>query len=1284
MNGCPAVDRLEQFLEGRLEGPDGEELSAHIGSCRGCQEALERLTEAPVSLRVPLSPSRRSGGVLSRSLRERLEAPPSVVGSSSQVEAPAVPGYEILSELGRGGMGVVYRARHVKLNRTVALKMILAGVHAGPRELARFRQEAEAVAQLHHPNIVQIFDVGEANGHAYCALELVEGGSLARYMRQPGPPEDVARLIEMLARTIHYAHQAGIVHRDLKPANVLMHFPNARQDDQEARSASEGTLSGRLRAPAPSQPLSDRGERGERWWERGPEGGAIPKITDFGLAKRLDEQANATLSGELVGTPSYMAPEQAAGRARRVGPLVDVHALGAILYEMLTGHPPFKGATAVDTVLQVLHEEPVRLSRLRPDVPRDLETICLKCLEKNPNARYGSALELAEDLRRFRRGDVVLARPAGPQERLLKWVRRRPAMAGLVASIVLIAALGFAGVTWQWRETARARDDALQANLQARAALYQSVISQSQLRWRLNDFAGARASLERFDLDGGPDEVKSWEWGFLENLYASDLFTLEHAEGSSAGGVAVSADGKYIASAVAGQGSVLVWQAADGELAFALDAAPGAQRLAFSPDSGTLAVADTAGGVTLWDLPPGGKATQKSQYQFHSRGIVGLAFSPDGKWLATASWDWTVKVSDAAIGTPRYEALRHDERVHCLSFSPDGRWLATGDQAGHVRLFDFKTGALAATLEGHKSAVYGVAFSPDGKTLASAGSNGNLRLWDLVPWRSGRVRAGARRGNPLPMGNPATRPAVGTQGGKGATPSARTLPTADQPRIKQSLASNAGAALGIAFSPDGRYLAAGCSDATARVWTVGSGMQRVIFRGHTAPVEAVRFSPDGRRLFSCCPEQGAVKAWDLTRPAEFATLARTRHPEYPGQNLMGTWPEVKVWDLLRGSSGPTQASTGPDVEALAFQDEGRRLVSVTVGGRLQTWETASGLLLDERPLPLYGDLVSPAVLANFSADGRLLAARRNEPGDQGRVAGIWDTDGVRLLATLKGHRYPLFGVRFSADGRRLATVSCDRASAGRPHEVKVWDSETGRLLRSWEGSGHIFVLAFSPDGKWLATGGENGLVKVLDWEKNRTVFERREHKGAVTALAFGRDGQALASAGAGDQSVKVIETGKWRVKATAEAPGVLCDLAFSRDGRRLAGISRDELKLWDVASGQELLALRGAPQRHRDPSFNPRLAFSPDGRLLAGSNWDESISVWESESPSPALREARRRAAERRAGLWHLQEAERCVLFKNEFGRQFHVARIGTGPLPPPLRDRRDHLLRQSVAEKEE
>jgi serine/threonine protein kinase len=262
MNACPAVDRLEQFLEGRLEGVAGEELSIHIGTCRPCQEALERLTEAPVSLRGTLSASRRSSGGLSRSLQQRLEAPPRAEDGTGRSETPAVPGYEILSELGRGGMGVVYRARHVRLNRTVALKMVLSGPHAGPRELERFRQEAEAVARLHHPNIVQIFDIGEANGHAYCALELVEGGSLVRYMRQPPPPEEVARLIEMLARTIHYAHQAGIVHRDLKPANVLMHFPNARQKDgQEAHRtptpprAGGSEARGARAAPSPRSPI---------------------------------------------------------------------------------------------------------------------------------------------------------------------------------------------------------------------------------------------------------------------------------------------------------------------------------------------------------------------------------------------------------------------------------------------------------------------------------------------------------------------------------------------------------------------------------------------------------------------------------------------------------------------------------------------------------------------------------------------------------------------------------------------------------------------------------------------------------------------------------------------------------------------------------------------------------------------------------------------------------------------------------------------------------------------
>jgi serine/threonine-protein kinase len=302
----------------------------------------------------------------------------------------SVPGYEILGVLGRGGMGVVYKARHRALKRTVALKMILAAGHAGPRELARFRTEAEAAARLQHPNIVQVFDVGEADGHPYCALEFVEGGNLAsKIAAKLLPAREAARLVETLARAVQLAHSCNVVHRDLKPSNILL--------------ATDGT----------------------------------PKITDFGLARRLDDDSGATQAGAIMGTPSYMAPEQASGRTHEAGPAADIYALGAILYECLTGQPPFKGQTMGETLDLVRTQEPTPPSRLRPGLPRDLETICLKCLEKDPGRRYPSAAELADDLKRYQRGEPITARPVGRVERVVKWVRRNLAVVVAAAAVVL-------------------------------------------------------------------------------------------------------------------------------------------------------------------------------------------------------------------------------------------------------------------------------------------------------------------------------------------------------------------------------------------------------------------------------------------------------------------------------------------------------------------------------------------------------------------------------------------------------------------------------------------------------------------------------------------------------------------------------------------------------------------------------------------------------------------------------------------------------------------------------
>jgi tetratricopeptide (TPR) repeat protein len=314
----------------------------------------------------------------------------------------SVPGYEILGELGRGGMGVVYKARQVSLDRLVALKMVLAGAHAGPDALARFRAEAEAVARLQHPNIVQVYEIGASAGVPYFSLEFVEGGALDRRLDgTPRPPADAARLVETLARAVQEAHARGIVHRDLKPANVLV--------------SADGT----------------------------------PKIADFGLAKRLDAEGNQTRSGAVLGTPSYMAPEQAGGKSI-VGPAADIYSLGAVLYELLTGRPPFKAASALDTVLLVVSEEPVAPSRVVPRLPRDLETVCLKCLEKDPARRYASAAALAEDLHRFLAGEPILCRPTPWWERVLKWARRRPAAAALLGvSAVALGVLLAVGLVYQ-------------------------------------------------------------------------------------------------------------------------------------------------------------------------------------------------------------------------------------------------------------------------------------------------------------------------------------------------------------------------------------------------------------------------------------------------------------------------------------------------------------------------------------------------------------------------------------------------------------------------------------------------------------------------------------------------------------------------------------------------------------------------------------------------------------------------------------------------------------------
>jgi serine/threonine protein kinase/Tfp pilus assembly protein PilF len=466
---------LEEMLE---SGRAPEEV------CRDCQELLPEVRR------------RWKGFQLVDGSLEALfpgpETPPhgdSVGADVAQPGLPQVPGYEVQGELGRGGMGVVYRAWHLRLGRAVALKMLLAGPCARPVELERFRREAQAVAALRHPNIVQVYDVGDVDGRPYFTMELVEGGSLAEQIHGvPQPARQAAALVATLADAIHAAHRGGIIHRDLKPANVLLqeekqNLPQRRKDAKEERKEEEEGGEGPPLPPSLGvSPLRLCAFAGDS-------ASCTPKVTDFGLARRLEGEGGLTLSGVLVGTPSYMAPEQARGDKESIGPATDIYALGAILYELLTGRPPFRAESAAATLQQVVANEPVPPARLNPQAPRDLDTICLKCLHKEPRRRYASAAELADDLRRFGRGEPITARPVGPLERGARWVRRRPALAAALAAGVLLAStLVGAALWWHGQRTA------LEASARAYA---EADLSESKRLRDRGEFAASAAVLRR-------------------------------------------------------------------------------------------------------------------------------------------------------------------------------------------------------------------------------------------------------------------------------------------------------------------------------------------------------------------------------------------------------------------------------------------------------------------------------------------------------------------------------------------------------------------------------------------------------------------------------------------------------------------------------------------------------------------------------------------------------------------------------------------------------------------
>jgi eukaryotic-like serine/threonine-protein kinase len=781
MKFCPSREQLGELLSDGLPQADREALERHVGECAGCQQVLSELADSgepgrwerllrrreektilttPVAGAGELEPKKEFLDRL-RSLRGSGEpsAPEPVTltvpGGSGQrtgeVRAgarapswPKLPAYEILRELGRGGMSVVYLARQALLNRLVALKMIVAGIDTNPEYRFRLLQEARAVAQLHHPNIVAIYDIGEHEDRLFLSLEYVSGGSLHdRIHRTPQAPAAAARLVETLARAMHYAHQYGVVHRDLKPANVLL-----QQEFDGARPETEET-----------------GRQGDKEGRR--QESFIPKITDFGVAKLMNDAAGPTRTGAFVGTPSYMAPEQAGG-VGEIGPRTDVYALGAILYELLTGRPPFWAADPLDTLLQVRFQEPAPPTALQPAVPRDLITICLKCLQKESTERYASALDLAKDLRRFQAGEPIDARPPGPIERARHWVRRHPVPAGSLAAALVAIGAGFAGLSYGYI----AAKNAFTAEAARRHAtendLYFAYVSLSERLVRGNDFRSASVLLEKCLPAEGDEDHRRWEWYYLKHVCstpsvqtprgkadnhsvarnATGRLITPHAGQRPIDQLSFSADGRELMLVAHKDRLVIRIDPQTGNLVrraslplpTTSDQAASVKSLTLSSDGRRLASAafDSAPAdraqIKIWDAEGG---RELLAWRAAAAGeVLALAFSPQALRLASWGGDGRIRIWDSATGKEVAALEGHVGQSGGLAFSVDGTWLASSGPSDHtVCIWNAGNGKIQLTLSAHNHPVTGVAFCPDSARVVSIDCMGEVRLWDTADGR---------------------------------------------------------------------------------------------------------------------------------------------------------------------------------------------------------------------------------------------------------------------------------------------------------------------------------------------------------------------------------------------------------------------------------------------------------------------------------------------------------------------------------------------------------------------
>lgn len=1011
--------------------------------------------------------------------------------TNHHLQLPQIPGYEIIELLNRGGMGIIYKARQNNLNRLVAIKMILPGVFTSENDHIRFSQEAEMIANLHHPNIVAVHEIGSLEYCQYFSMDFVNGVTLDSLFQSHGmEPQKASHFLILIARALDYAHQQGVIHRDLKPANIM---------------------------------VDQKGE---------------PRILDFGLSIKLDSSRKLSHTGMIVGTLTHMSPEQAMGDRAAVGPTSDIYSLGSIFYEMLTGQLPFIESVPAVLLQKIIAQEPKSPRMVNSSVPKDLDTICQKCLSKKPALRFNSAAELADEVERFLRDEPILSRPISITNRVYRWGMRNPVISSLMALVVLLLSVGTTVSTYfayesfkKEKETAKALIDlereqerviaaqkqAEKVSLTARRNLYANQMTLALQAIEMGNVNRAIDLLNRQWPASGEEDLRGFDWYCLWQFLLSEKMAFKSSI-SRILNLAYSPDGNYLLGTGEDYSSAL-WDSRSGELLKTLTTSQKIinKVIAFSPDGKYIFTGFNH--IFVWEA-----ATGELLKQIKLRGgATVIALSPNSPVLALSQTDYesTQKLKEIALWNYETGTLVREigapysdpNSIRDLRFSPDGKYLVSCGQDKQIKFWNPNSGELIKILNGHKDLVSEITFLPDGNTLVSGSWDGTVKLWNLTTWT-----------------------------------------------CFATLQGHQGIVRSVDASHDGKIIASAGQDRNVVLWDVNTLKQLTRLKGHPQMIWRVRFSPDDQTLASCSDDV-------RVRGDASSTAAGS---------------DVRLWDVKAQIEKKPQASwkrrsslswkRDTWVIDLAYLPSEKVLVSAHENNRINFWNPLSGELLNSIDTnSLINDIDISSTEGHIAVACNDNVLRLYSPDSYKET--LWKIPGQNKLNAVAYHPHSLtFAIAGDAS-------------------VCLYDNQ-GNLLHQLPKTPGAVSLDFSPDGNTLAIAVRE-CVELWDWQAKKCNLRTESQRHGYLTTKFSPDGKYLLTVG-NNKNVFVRDARSLQIHVTLTGHvSNAINGTFSPDSRRIAtGAEDGTCRIWNTFTGAELLTLRGT-----DEHVNS-LCFSLDGNSL--------------------------------------------------------------------------------------